>query len=75
MKKVIPEVVEHYCDRCEKKVDNNSIDSKGNATFIGRDLQGHSVGAQNIEFELCSSCTKDLDKFFGENRIYNKLIR
>lgn len=63
MKKVIPEIVEHYCDRCEKKIDSRNTDATGKVDFVGRDFQGCAVGGQAKEFEFCSSCTSDFQKF------------
>lgn len=60
MKKVIPEQVTHYCDKCGVEVEKSKIDCTGAADIVGRDWRGCAVGGHRKEFELCSTCTNGL---------------
>lgn len=63
MKKVIPEKVTHYCDRCGIVVDHKNRDAVGNVEFVGRDFAGHAVGGNRVDFEFCPTCTNEFNKF------------
>lgn len=68
MKIVIPEQVNHFCDKCNKQIDGRDLDCKGFADFTGRDYQGAAVGGYRKEFELCQSCASALEIFLSQNK-------
>lgn len=66
MKTVIPEQVIHHCDKCKKEISANRIDCVGAANFTGRDFTGMAVGGYRKDFELCSKCAIELEKFLDK---------
>lgn len=65
MEKVIPEVKQYFCDRCEKEVgDKGEFDCSGSVHFVYRDFSGHAVNGSTKKFDLCFSCSADLQRFF-----------
>ena len=65
MIKVIPAITQCYCDACGKQVTHETINCKGKASFVGRDLHGHAVGGNSIDYDLCVACTEKLREFLA----------
>lgn len=64
MKKIIPQVVQWYCDRCKAEIPEHKIDCTGSFKFVARDISGHAVGGTEKRVDLCSDCSFSLQKFF-----------
>jgi len=60
-KKVIPEQVTVFCDRCNKEGIN--IDLKIRAEKTGRDWSGEAVGGTTSNLELCTDCLIEFETF------------
>ena len=63
MKKVQPEVIEYFCDKCNKKLVGS--DKASNCKVVmksdGLDYSGHAVGpGTGGEFDLCYNCYSDV---------------
>ena len=58
-----PAVVTYLCDGCGRE-QGKPFDCRLKIIQTGRDYQGHAVGSNTVERDLCPTCTGKLNSFF-----------
>lgn len=68
-KKVIPEQVEYFCDKCKTPLSSNNHD---HFTVLhhstGYDYSGHACGGATRGYELCASCNSEFEKWLIDDQ-------
>ena len=67
-KRVIPEVIEFYCDMCGVDlIKGNENDFVFQTKEVLRDFSGSAMNDHVEKYQLCSACTKKVKNFINEN--------